>query len=122
MTTYYKISKLKLFAVLLLSVLFAGTAFAEPDAGSPDTAYIDVRTWTEYQVDHIDGDTRIHVSDIVEGVNEQFPDKTTPIRLYCRSGVRSGTALEKLKAAGYLNVENLGGIDDARAKRGIKEQ
>jgi len=122
MTTYYKISKLKLFAVLLLSVLFAGTAFAEPDAGSPDTAYIDVRTWAEYQVDHIDGDTRIHVSDIVEGVNEQFPDKTTPIRLYCRSGVRSGTALEKLKAAGYLDVENLGGIDDARAKRGIKEQ
>lgn len=82
-----------------------------------DDVYIDVRTWLEYKVDHIDGDTRIHVSDIVDGVNEQFPDKDTPIRLYCERGVRAETALQKLKAAGYLNVKNVGGIDDVRESR-----
>ena len=87
----------------------------------PDNAvYIDVRTWLEHKVDHIEGDTRIHVSDIVEGVTEQFPAKDTPIRLYCRSGVRSSRALDKLKAKGYLDVQNLGGIKDARKLRGIK--
>jgi len=101
--------------VLLFGLLINSNSIAEPQA-----VYIDVRTWAEYQIDHIDGDTRIHVSDIVQGVSQKYPDKNTPIRLYCRSGVRSGSALEKLNAAGYLDVQNLGGIDDARRKRGIK--
>jgi len=79
--------------------------------------YIDVRTWIEHKADHIDGDTRIHVSDIVDGVNEKFPDKETSIKLYCERGVRAETALQKLKAAGYLNVENVGGIDEVRKSR-----
>ncbi len=82
-----------------------------------DEVYIDVRTWVEHKVNNIEGDTRIHVSEIVEGVSEQFPDKQTPIRLYCERGVRAETALQKLKAAGYLNVKNLGGIDDVRKSR-----
>jgi len=111
------ITQFRYLAILLLALLIT-----QPAIAAPDPVYIDVRTWAEYQIDHIDGDTRIHVSEIVEGVSQQFSDKQTPIRLYCRSGIRSGSALEKLKAAGYINVENLGGIDDARLKRGIKEQ
>ena len=100
---------------------FSANSFAESEITLPDNAvYIDVRTWVEHKVDHIEGDTRIHVSDIVEGVTEQFPAKDTPIRLYCRSGVRSSRALDKLKAKGYLDVQNLGGIKDARKLRGIK--
>lgn len=112
-----KQSKAWYLLVLLFSVLINSNTIAAPQA-----VYIDVRTWAEYQIDHIDGDTRIHVSEVVKGVSERFPDKSTPIKLYCRSGVRSGSALEKLKAAGYLDVENLGGIDDARLKRGIKDE
>jgi len=82
-----------------------------------DEVYIDVRTWVEHKVNNIDGDTRIHVSEIVEGVSEQFPDKQTPIRLYCERGVRAETALQRLEAAGYLNVKNLGGIEDVRKSR-----
>lgn len=95
------------------------TEQSEPEEVVADTVYIDVRTWAEHKIDHIDGDVRIHVSNIVQGVSEQFPDKSTPIKLYCRRGVRSSTAVERLKAAGYLDVENLGGINDARRKRGI---
>jgi phage shock protein E len=42
--------------------------------------------------------------------------KSTPIKLYCRSGVRAGLALIELEALGYTNVENVGGIADARER------
>ena len=107
--------------ILLCFCFIAVNSGAQEAITLPDNAvYIDVRTWLEHKVDHIEGDTRIHVSDIVEGVTEQFPAKDTPIRLYCRSGVRSSRALDKLKAKGYLDVQNLGGIKDARKLRGIK--
>ena len=86
-------------------------------AQAEEPVYIDVRTWLEHKVDHIEGDERIHVSDIVKGVTEAHPNKETPIALYCRSGVRSETAMKRLKAAGYLNVTNAGGIDEAREAR-----
>ncbi len=102
---------------ILLVTLLVLAFSAQLVNASDDPVYIDVRTWIEYKVNHIEGDTRIHVSDIVDGVNEQFPDKNTPIKLYCERGVRAQTALEKLKAAGYLYVENLGGIDEVRQAR-----
>jgi len=39
-------------------------------------------------------------------------DKTKPIVVYCGSGRRAATAKEKLVAAGYTQVTNLGGIAD----------
>ncbi len=99
--------------IFILTLLIA----AHTVNAQSDDVYIDVRTWVEHKIDHIDGDTRIHVSNIVDGVTEQFPDKNTPIKLYCERGVRAQTALQKLKAAGYLNVENLGGIDEVRHSR-----
>ena len=115
MSTFFKLMKSCRSCVLHIALSFCicFTAFAESD----EPVYIDVRTWLEHKVDHIDGDQRIHVSDIVAGVTDAYPDKETPIALYCRSGIRSETAMEKLKAAGYLNVSNLGGIDDAREAR-----
>ena len=103
--------KSTLFACLML---FASMQLALAD---DKAVYIDVRTWIEHRVNSIDGDTRIHVSDIVDGVNAKYPDKDTPIKLYCERGVRAETALQKLKAAGYLNVENVGGIDEVRRAR-----
>ena len=79
-----------------------------------DTVWIDVRTSIEYQIDHIDGDTRISYGDIVAGMSELYPDKSTEIRLYCRSGGRADKAMASLREAGYTNVSNAGGIDDAR--------
>ncbi len=86
-----------------------------------DVVYIDVRSWAEYQIDHIEGDTRIPLSDIADDVPLAFPDKQTPIRLYCARGGRAEQAKSLLTAAGYVNVENLGGIDNARRARGITE-
>jgi phage shock protein E len=102
---------------LLITFLFAVFVNAAIAQENEEAVYIDVRTWAEHQVDHIDGDTRIHVSEIVAGVSQQFSNKDTVIYLYCAVGGRAGKAAEKLKQAGYTNVHNAGGIDDVRALR-----
>lgn len=113
--------KLRLIIVFVFAGITQGVVAIEELAvesvTDEKTVYIDVRTWVEYKVDHIDGDMRIHVSDIVSGVEMQFPDKTTLIKLYCERGVRAETARIKLSAAGYSNVVNAGGIDDVRESR-----
>ena len=79
--------------------------------------YIDVRTWFEHKLNNIEGDPRIHISGLVKGVEKQFPDKSTPIRLYCAAGVRSGRGVQKLREAGYLDVQNVGGINEVKKRR-----
>ena len=121
-----KISKL-IFSVLLASLLllyFVGTdqvgaaekATQAQQAGH-EIIWIDVRSWAEHQFDSIEGDPRIHFSEIVERVSETYPGKNTEIRLYCASGGRAQTALNSLKSAGYMNISNVGGIDRARKLR-----
>lgn len=43
-------------------------------------------------------------------------DKQTPIFVYCYSGSRSARATSALKAMGYANVKNIGGISGWRGK------
>ena len=86
-----------------------------------DTVWVDVRSSVEHKVDNIEGDTRISHSDIVPEIEKLYPDRATPIKLYCRSGGRAGKAEEALRAAGYTDVENVGGIGDARKRRGLDE-
>lgn len=86
-----------------------------------DTAWIDVRSVAEHSIDKIEGDPRISHGDIVQEVNEIFPDQNMEIHLYCRIGGRAGIAMSALKEAGYTNVFNAGSIDDARKERGLSE-
>lgn len=83
----------------------------------PAIIWLDVRSWAEYQLDHIEGDRRIPHTEIVDQVVELFPDKSTPIRLYCASGGRAGNAAQSLRAAGYTDIQNAGGIDQVRNVR-----
>lgn len=101
-------------SLLLVTLGFSSLA-------SADTTWIDVRSVVEHKLDRIEGDVRISHSDIVEGVNQMLLDKDTEINLYCRSGGRAGKAMVALQNAGYINVSNDGGIDDARKKRGLLE-
>ena len=98
----------------LLALLAALTTMA---AAAEEPVWIDVRSLPEYLLDHIDGDLRIAHDEIVEGVRARFPDQETEIHLYCASGGRSELAAAALREAGYRNVSNAGGIDDAREAR-----
>ncbi|MBE1275670.1 rhodanese-like domain-containing protein [Enterovibrio baiacu] len=91
-------------------------------AAHAEAVWIDTRSAAEHFFDNIPGDVRFSHSDIVKEVTALYPDKNQEIRLYCLSGVRSGKAMEALKAEGYQNVFNAGGIADARAQRGLLDE
>mmetsp|Transcript_19946 Transcript_19946/g.56064 ORF Transcript_19946/g.56064 Transcript_19946/m.56064 type:complete len:154 (-) Transcript_19946:138-599(-) len=87
--------------------------------------YLDVRTPEEFSEGRVEGSVNIPVffsgaggmvpnADFVGQVQEEFPDKDTPMLLGCRSGRRSLVAGELLQSAEYcgplLNVD--GGFMD----------
>ncbi len=86
-----------------------------------ETIWIDVRSKIEYMANHIDGDLRVTHTDIVEEVTKLYADKETDIALYCAAGVRAEKAKKLLLDAGYVNVSNIGGINDAKQLRNITD-
>ena len=100
--------------LFLLIIVCAGIVQAE-------VIWIDVRSTVENKIESIEGDLHIPHQDIVDKVERLYPDKSTEINLYCRSGGRAGKALSALKTAGYKHVKNAGGIADARKERSIEQ-
>jgi molybdopterin/thiamine biosynthesis adenylyltransferase/rhodanese-related sulfurtransferase/molybdopterin converting factor small subunit len=70
---------------------------------------IDVREPHEYQICKIPGSKLIPLGDLGKRINELNP--ADEIVAHCKSGVRSGKAVEFLKQAGFKKVRNMkGGI------------
>lgn len=63
-----------------------------------ETLYVDVRELSEWQAGHIDGAILIPLGEIESGDLSKIP-KDTPVKLYCRSGRRSGIAYDILTRA-----------------------
>ena len=84
-----------------------------------EAVWIDTCSYAENLVDSIEGDPQIAHDEIVAGVAALGLAPNTTIKLYCRSGGRAGQAMAALQEAGYSQVENAGGIDDARRARGL---
>lgn len=97
-------------ALLLVLLLISGGAWAG------DAHWIDVRTAEEFAAWHISQAVNIPYDQITDRIGEVTVDKDAPIYLYCRSGHRAGIARESLSNAGYRNVVNIGGLEDARNK------
>ncbi len=76
---------------------------------------VDVRTPEEVAAGKVDGAVNIEYQDILAGAQKLGLKKDDTIHLYCRSGRRSGLALEALQSAGFTHVENLGGYEQAQA-------
>lgn len=68
---------------------------------------VDVRGYTEYNLEHIPGAENLHAGYIKDKL--QFFSKNKQIVLYCAGGDRSSIALSILKAGGFSNVVNLSG-------------
>jgi sulfur-carrier protein adenylyltransferase/sulfurtransferase len=81
---------------------------AKIDRGD-DFVLIDVREPEEYAIARIPGSRLIPLRTVPERINEL--SSADDIVVHCRSGVRSGQAVEFMKQAGYRRVKNLvGGI------------
>ena len=101
----------RLTSFILLFLLFFSTL-----AWSSEALWIDVRTADEYAQGHVPGAIHIPYEQISGRIGEVTQDKDALIYLYCRSGRRSGIALDTLSDAGFTNAFNIGGLEDARRK------
>jgi len=99
----------RITTIALLAILLSACSLM-----APKTVWIDVRSLDEYNEDHISNTEHIPHTEIVAQISDLDLDKSAPIKLFCRSGVRAGLALTALQDLGYTNVENVGGITDAR--------
>ena len=74
---------------------------------------IDVRSSSEYENNHIEGATLLTLDKIDEDTaTEVIGDYDTYVIVYCKSGVRSSQAKQKLNELGYNKVYDLGSIDN----------
>ncbi len=102
-------------AALLVALLPGACLRAEVPT---DAVWIDVRTPAEYQRGHLEEARLIPFDGIEVGVVGLKLDRDTPIYLYCAVGGRAEKARQSLLAAGYSNVTNAGGLEDARKLAG----
>ena len=74
----------------------------------PAPVLLDVRTVEEWNVSHLPGARRVDPSATVETAAAGLA-KETPIVTYCAVGYRSGDMAERMRGAGFMNVQNLEG-------------
>lgn len=95
--------------VLILSaLLFTASVSASEEV------WIDVRSLEEYNEEHLDGVVHIPHKQVADKIASLNLEKSTPIRLHCRSGGRAGIAKKSLEKLGYTDVVNVGGLADAK--------
>jgi len=71
------------------------------------TVLIDVRTPEEFEVARIPGAINIDVKSDSFSIKIKSLDKSLPFYLYCRSGVRSNRAAEKMSEEGFERIHDL---------------
>jgi len=75
--------------------------------GNPDVVILDVREPYEYEAGHIPGVKLIPLGELPNRLAEVPKDK--PVIVTCRTGNRSGQAVNFLRQQGYTNVHNMSG-------------
>lgn len=73
---------------------------------------LDVRTPEEFRERHIPNAINIPNETIGSEDIQELPDKDQLILVYCRSGNRSKQASGKLAELGYINIVEIGGMND----------
>jgi rhodanese-related sulfurtransferase len=84
------------------------SAFAS-EMGKPGAVVLDVRTPSEFAGGHLAGAKNIDVESGDFDSDIASMDKNASYAVYCRSGRRSGIALDKMTSAGFKHVVDLSG-------------
>jgi phage shock protein E len=74
---------------------------------------LDVRSSEEFGGDHIEGSINLSLPELSQRIGELVKDKNTVILCHCLSGVRSGSAVSRLKRMGYT-AYNVGSLHRAK--------
>ena len=75
---------------------------------------IDVRSYIEFKMDHIEGAFNIPLDQLPARLPEIDRFTKDPIIVYCRSGNRSEQAAVFLRQQGVDNIYNGGGIEELK--------
>lgn len=78
---------------------------------TPGAILVDVRTVEEYKDGHIDGSINIPLGEI-STILEKIPDRNEILFVHCQSGIRSAKAVAYMVQQGYVNVKNIGGLNE----------
>lgn len=79
---------------------------------------LDVRTVEEFRSGYIPGAKLAPYDELASTFRE--PDKNRPIVVYCRTGRRSAVAMDTLKAMGYVNLSDFGGVNNWRGQLSLE--
>ena len=84
---------------------------AVAEAGAGDAALLDVRTDEEVAAGRAAGAEHLPLARIEAGERPDLARDAT-IYVYCRTGRRAAVAVRELRADGYTDVTNIGGLAD----------
>jgi molybdopterin/thiamine biosynthesis adenylyltransferase/rhodanese-related sulfurtransferase len=71
------------------------------------TVFLDVREQAEWDLGHVPDALLIPRAQVAGKVQQEIPDKSTRVVVYCARGSRSAVAGAEMRALGYEHVENL---------------
>jgi len=108
--------KYRKFSVNWFNSAFAGGSDSTSPAWDEDALLIDVRTPAEYASGHVEGALNLPLERFVQEYAGIAPDKTRQIVLYCRSGARSGQAMQFLQQLNYQRAINGGSVGTVAIK------
>ncbi len=83
---------------------------------TPGAVILDVREPDEYAQGHVPGAINVP-ADSMETISDTVADKNTPVFTYCLTGSRSNRAAKDLRAMGYTQVINMGGINKYKGRQ-----
>jgi rhodanese-related sulfurtransferase len=83
--------------------------FHELMHGRKECLVIDVRTPQETAAGVLPGALKININDAAFDQQVSRLEREKPVFVYCRSGARSSSAMQKMKAMGFKEVYNLAG-------------
>jgi len=86
-----------------------GLTILEKNRDSPNFIILDVRTPQEYNPEHISGAINVDYNSYSFRTNLNQLDKGKTYLIYCRSGRRSGLALDVMRELSFSEVHNIAG-------------
>ena len=95
-----------------------GGAAQATTAAQDSVVYVDVRSPEEFASGHVAGAINIPHTQMGQRWTELAEYRDQPMVVYCRSGRRSGIALDVLREHGFDQARNGGGLQDL-ARRGV---
>jgi rhodanese-related sulfurtransferase len=107
------------FGLLIVLVGCGSASSSEKTMLTANTIIIDVRTPAEYAEGHVKGSINL---DLESGQFEaELPnlDPAQPYIVYCRSGRRSGVAVEIMKASGFTQITDYQTLENAANNTGL---